>query len=496
MKAGGAYIPMESDYPDDRLLYMLADSEAKIMITTYDLLKEKQKKGTFDTDRVMFIDKLDLEIEAQPINRSKPDSLAYMYYTSGTTNRPKGVMISHAGLKAFATQPVPVEGNLPGDRCAESAPFSFILSVGDIITPLTQGCTIYILPLSLRTDIGSLYRYLRDNKIDIFQISTPIGMELLNKYKLKVKCMLVGGDKMGEITETITGNVLNGYGCTEILFIAYKVISSGCQNTNIPLGRPSPNIQILLLDDSERLVPRGEAGEICIVCPSMAEGYWKKPELTAEKFTECPYMKGKRMYHSGDLARWNVDGDMEYIGRKDLQVELRGVRIELREVENVMLGFDGITKAVVALKEVNGEPHLCGYYISNKEIKDGRLREYLSLSLTQYMVPSFFIRLDEMPLNPNGKVDRKALPVPQPKHDNTVAPRTELEEALFNITSKVLETRDFGITTDLTSMGLTSLGAMNISAEIQNELGLDLKTMDILRNPMICKWKDLMNNRT
>lgn len=492
LKAGCAYIPMESDYPDDRLKYMIEDSEVKTVITTSTLFEKK--RDIISLDNTLLFDKLDFNCSVTPINLGRPDTLAYMFYTSGSTGMPKGVMVSHAALKSIIVQYSHVEGHQPGDRCAESVPFSFIMSVSDIIISLSNGCTLHILPSSLRTDIEAFYCYLNENKIDIFHTGTPIGIELLNKYKLNVKCMLVGGDKM-ENVKNINGLVLNGLGTTETNFITYKKIEAGCKYSNVPIGRPLPNNHILLLDEYGELVPRGEAGEICIITPSMTEGYWNRAELNAEKFTECLFLKGKRMYHSGDMARWNNDGDLEYLGRIDLQVKLRGVKIGLREVEYAISSFQGINKAFATLKDINGEPHLCGYYISDENIEDSELRAYLSQSLTAQMIPSFFTKMVKMPLNPNGKVDRKALPIPELKAEEIVAPKSEQEKALFNVTSAQLGTEAFGITTNLLSMGLTSLGAIKLSQTIQQRLGLTLKASDILQNPSICKWKKFINTK-
>ena len=483
-KAGGAYIPFDSDYPNDRLLYMLGDSAAKVLITTRELFDEKQKEGDFSAENIVLVDEFDFNQSCEQINLSKPENLAYMIYTSGSTGKPKGVMVEHKGLCALIGWIVPMEELKPGDNCAEHSSFSFDASLLDLYPPLSVGGVVHLLGSSLRQDIDGIYKYLKQHNIIGATFSTQLGMELLNLYDLPLRYLAVGGEKL-KSTRPSSVKVINVYGPTEFtVSSSYHVVDRSREYTNIPIGRAVPNTTSAIVDQSGNLVPRGVAGELCLIGRQIARGYWNRPELTAEKFVDCPFIASEKMYRTGDLARWNENGELEYLGRIDNQVKLRGFRIELGEIESAMSKYSGIHSAITEVKEIGGTQYLCGYYTSQEAIDEENLREKLSASLADYMVPTVFMRLEALPLTPNGKINRKALPMPKIKTENIVAPETGKERVLLEIVKNMLNIEEIGVLTDITRIGITSLSAIKL-ATIANERGLKLKANDILKHKTI-----------
>ena len=492
-KAGGAYIPFDDEYPIERLQYMLDDSGAQVLITTHGLFEQKNSQGGFHTAHIIFLDEFDFTRAAAPVNRSRPEGLAYMIYTSGSTGRPKGVMVEHRGLHSLMLWKVWQENLQSGTHCAEQPSFSFDASVPDLYAPLICGAELHVLSAELCRDLGGMQRYFTAHAIEGLAMPTQLGMELLKQYPdLPLRFLMLGGEKL-QITGNGSVNLYNCYGPTEFTVEAASyLVDSQRSYSSIPIGRPVPNSMAAVVDRAGRLVPRGTVGELCLLGPQMARGYWKRPEKTAEAFVRCPFRPGERMYCTGDLVRWNEDGELEYIGRIDKQVKLRGFRIELGEIESMLMGFPGIQGAVAAVQDINGTQQLCAYYTAEESVDEPGLKEYLGQSLTAYMVPNIYMRLDSLPLTPNGKVDRRALPVPELRAEAIIAPETDRERALFAIAAAQLKTEDFGVTTNLISMGLTSLGAIRLSAAIGQQLGLTLTMKNILQRPYIREWTGLL----
>ena len=258
----------------------------------------------------------------------------------------------------------------------------------------------------------------------------------------------------------------------------------GKEYRNIPIGRPLHNLSAYVVDKYGNLVPQGVAGELCMAGPQAALGYWRREDLTAEKFVDCPFGKGK-MYHTGDLVRYNNDGQLEYLGRIDSQVKLRGFRIELGEIETLIAGYPGVQMVSVQVREVGGVQHLCAYWSADTKIEPEELKAYLAGQLTDYMVPTAYMQLDEMPLTPNGKVNAKALPAPEVKAEEIVAPETGTEKKLFDIVVRLLKHDQFGVTSNLISMGFTSLSAMRLSAILQQEIEVAVPVVELLETPTI-----------
>ncbi len=492
-KAGGAYVPLDYDYPTDRLLYMLEDSESQVLVTSHAIFDEKNSDGEFAafSGTTLFIDDFLNHVQytddVQSINRATPEGLAYMIYTSGSTGKPKGVMIPHRAKSNFVQFIAREWGHTEKSRICCHSSFSFDASIEDLYPVLTVGGTLYTVPQEARKDLTLLHDFIVDNGITGGCYTTQLGQMLLQLYPdLPVDYLVVGGEKM-TASPDCQCRLINTYGPTEFTVDAtFFDVQPGKEYRNIPIGRALDNLSAFVVDAYGHLLPQGIAGELCMAGPQIADGYWKREDLTAEKFADCPFRDGK-MYHTGDLVKYNEDGNLEYLGRIDNQVKLRGFRIELGEIETLIGKYDGIQMESVQVREIGGVQHLCAYYTADKEIDKEDLRDYLSQQLTDYMVPTAYMQLDKMPLTPNGKVNTKALPKPdvQEEGQDLVAPVTPSEKALFRLAAEMLKHDQFGITSNLITMGLTSLSAMRFTVAAYNQFGVQISVKEVLQNPTI-----------
>src|SRR5574344_510912 len=464
-KSGGAYVPLDSDYPNERLLYMLEDSESKVLITTHALFEEKQQSGDFHAANVLFMDDMDWNETVEPVNASRLENLAYMIYTSGSTGKPKGVMIEHRGLSSFLMWEHKYYKISSLEHCAAFASFSFDASVIELFCPLLVGATLYIIPSTIRHEMDELYHYIVENQIRGLYLSTQLGTEMLKMYDLPLRYLVLGGEKL---TQAIPSSVVvfNEYGPTEFTVCSsFHIIDNEKDYKNIPIGRPVPNSSSFIVDRYGNLLPQGIAGELCLMGTQIARGYRKREDLTEKAFTPCPFIPERSMYHTGDLARWNEEGELEYLGRIDNQVKLRGFRIEMGEIESCAMTFSDAIKSVAAGgKEINGTQHLCLFYVSDSEINEDDLKTHLAATLTEYMIPDAFMRLEVMPLTPNGKIDRKALPVPTMARKEYVEPSTEMERYFCNTFARILKLERVGATDHFFQIGGSSLIAMRVVA--------------------------------
>ncbi|MBR0258893.1 MAG: amino acid adenylation domain-containing protein [Prevotella sp.] len=426
-KAGAAYVPIDLGYPEERKQYMLDHSQAKVVVDRQFMSGVRSQESGVNT----------------PIDLSTPDGLAYMIYTSGSTGKPKGVMIHQAGLWNFINSTIDMEHLTADDRISAHRSFSFDAHIQDIYPVLTVGGSLHIMPSEIRRDLHAIRQFIIDNRITIAGFTTSIGMLMLDTFDdLPIRLLNVGGERLHDVySDNIV--IVNCYGpteCTDDIFF-YRV-EPGQRFHNVPIGRPVSNSHCFLVDTQGRLVPRGAVGELCFAGVQMASGYWQQPELTAEKFTDCPFLSPLKMYHTGDLCRWNAEGLMEYVGRKDDQVKLRGFRIEFGEVESCATRFEGISQAVAVVKKLAGSDTLCLYYTAddaNTTIDASELRRFMGKTLAEYMVPAAYTQLDALPRTPSGKVDRRQLPEPHiTTQTDYVAPQTKAEETLARLMGDVL----------------------------------------------------------
>ena len=485
-KAGGAYVPLDSDIPEDRLHFMLKDSQSAVLLTTHDWLS---KTESFKDISILLIEDIDWTTPSVAIDESCPTSLAYMIYTSGSTGEPKGVTVTHEAMMNFIIWLKNTENLKAGEQCAIHTNFVFDGSLFDLYPPLISGATLHILSSTLRMDLHGMYRYFVDHHIVGLLLTTQMGMMMMRNYELPLRFLMVGGEKLTGFHIPPTMKLYNCYGPTEFAVCStYHQVDRLRTYDNIPIGRPVPNTISVVVDDKGHLLPRGLAGELCLIGRQIAQGYWNRPELTEESFTDCPFIAGEKMYHTRDLVRWNDEGELEYLGRMDTQLKIRGYRIELGEIEKKITEFPGVTSAAVIVHQEKKIPYLIGYFTSKEPIDPEMIQEHLRKLLPEYMTPQFLVHLSAMPMTLNGKVNRKALmdsqPLPQQVNKVSVAPKTKNETMLYDLTKQVLKMDDFGVTDDLTLLGMTSLSAIKL-ADLANREGLNIKVNDILRGKSI-----------
>jgi amino acid adenylation domain-containing protein/non-ribosomal peptide synthase protein (TIGR01720 family) len=478
-KLGAAYVPVDEDYPEERIQYIAENSEAKLIITK------------------AFVDEaLASDIEAAEFTaKATPDHLAYMIYTSGSTGKPKGVMIPHRAMMNFVNF-IRVRWNInENSRIACHSNFAFDASVEDLYPVLTAGGTLYIVPEEERKDIILMREYIKNNNITGGCYTTQLGQMLGADETVDVEYICLGGEKMTTVPK-VTGHVYNTYGPTEFTVDAtYFELEKGVEYSDIPIGRPLHNCSALILDSYGNLMPDGMVGELCLSGPQLAKGYWKLPEKTAEVFKTIN-INGENIdiYRTGDLARYNENGYIEYLGRIDFQVKLRGFRIEMGEIENRAASYNGIKSVIAQVKTVGSIENLCLYYSAETEIDKENYRDYLAESLADYMVPTVYMQLAEMPMTPNGKIDRKKLPEPVLEIGEIIAPATEIEEKVFAVAAEVLNIDNFGVTNNLISMGMSSLAAMRLASKISNEIGCQIRVADIMKKCTIRDIAEMLND--
>ena len=485
-KAGAAYTPLDFEYPNERLSYMLENSESKVLITSHDVLKAKQAEGDFNTAaaKTFFIDDFmkDEELRmrngeyATAIDLSSPDGLAYMIYTSGSTGKPKGAMLHQAGLRNFIAVVIDMEKLTAADRVSGHRSFSFDAHIEDMYPVLTLGGSFHIMPTEIRKDLAAIRQFLIDHQCTGGGYSTAMTCLLLNTFDdLPIRFTTGGGEKMdGVFSDHI--EIINVYGPTECTDdTSYYSIAPGRRVENIPIGQSVANNWNFIVDTAGNLVPQGVAGELCFAGIQVGRGYWRLPERTAKSFVDCPFVKEDRwgrpvrMYHTGDLCRWNEEGQIEYMGRIDTQVKLRGFRIELGEIESKVLNIEGIRQAAAEVRKVMGNEHLVLYYTleEGSSLTDEDIRKTLAASsLAEYMVPDAYMRMNAMPMTPNGKINRKVLPAPEMKRATAFeAPKGEKEELFCSIFSNILSIKEVGATDNFFEIGGTSINAIKVIVE-------------------------------
>lgn len=489
LKAGGAFLPVDPDYPEERIRYMLEDSQAKLVVTHAHLLhKVSSQSEVVDVDDPR---SYATQTDNQPCANT-PSDLAYIIYTSGTTGKPKGVMLEHKGVANLQAVFAHHLGVTPQDRAGHFASISFDASVWDMFGPLLSGATLYVLSRDVINDFQRFAEYVRDNAITFLTLPPTYAIYLEPEQVPSLRTLITAGSAssvalVDKWKEKVT--YVNGYGPTESTVCAtlWKAKSDEPVET-ITIGKPIQNTKLYIVDDQLQLKAPGQMGELCISGLSLARGYWNRPELTAEKFVDNPFVPGTKMYRTGDLARWLPDGTIEYLGRIDHQVKIRGHRVELGEVESVLLRYDTVKEAAAITHEDDrGQAYLCAYYVAEGEATPAQLRAYMENELPNYMVPAFFIQLEKMPLTPNDKIDRKALPKPNQEENRTeqyAAPQTELEQLLAGIWADVLGIKQVGTQDNFFELGGDSIKAIQVSTRL-NASGWTLAMKELFQYPTI-----------
>ncbi|WP_342417692.1 amino acid adenylation domain-containing protein [Paenibacillus sp. FSL R10-2782] len=494
LKAGGAYVPVDPQYPEDRIRYMLEDSGAKLLLAQQDLLD----RCYFDGQIVNLNDDTSYSTDHSNLGMDGAGHhAAYVIYTSGSTGKPKGVVVEHQSVVRLVrnTDYVPFDESI---RMLQTCAFVFDVSTFEIWGALLNGGQLVLVHKDDLLDASKLKETIRDHRITMMWLTTPLFNQLSqqdSKLFGEVKYLLVGGDVLSAphinrvLRDNPDMNIINGYGPTENTTFSTTYHITEEQLDSVPIGRPIRNSTAYVVDKSFNLQPVGAWGELVVGGDGVARGYLNRPELTAERFLANPWMDGDRLYCTGDLVRWREDGMLEYAGRIDQQVKIRGYRIELGEVEARLANVPSVRDSVViALRDGTGQQQLCAYFTADEQLTIREIRAVMSASLPNYMIPSAFVQLDRLPLTTNGKIDRKALPVPDKAlHTGIeyVAPRTDVEQLLAAIWQEVLEIPQVGIHDDFFTLGGHSLKVLELVRKVHLATDIELPIRSVLEFPTI-----------
>ncbi|WP_075343709.1 non-ribosomal peptide synthetase [Tenacibaculum agarivorans] len=504
LKSGGAYVPIDPAYPEDRIDYMLKDAEINLVLVNE--VNEQTKRLQEKEDLIITsLDQNWKDITAYTKDSLggvvAPNNLAYVIYTSGSTGKPKGVPIRHNSLMNYIStcSNLYIGEEISGSYMHLS--MSFDASMTEIFTPLVNGKLLVISStsgLEVFKD-ENLIKYAPYNFIKL----TPSHLELLDPIIRDTEILahryVLGGEalQLNHLSTfeelNISATIINEYGPTEATVgcttYTFNTLDENLPTHSYPIGVPMPNMQLYVLDKNLNLVPEGVTGELCIGGFGLSSGYLHREELTKEKFIENPFVAGDKLYKTGDLGKWLPDGNLEFLGRKDDQVKIRGYRIELGEIESTLSELPSINQCCVLAKEdANGAKQLVGYVVSKEEFNKEEVQTALKETLPSYMVPSLWISLDEMPLTVNGKLDRKALPELDGSMLSTkeyVAPRNETEEQLVNIWQDLLSVEKVGVYDDFFELGGHSLLATRLVSLIRKELEKELAIREIFEHTTI-----------
>ena len=477
---------------------MLKDSEAEnlLVIDRYRSLVGFYDQNVISLDDVAAESK-DFALSVE-LTAPKPENLAYMIYTSGSTGKPKGVMLEQRNLLNLIEYILMTRKLTPDDIVAEFASFCFDASVIDLFAPLTAGAVLYILPESIRKDAVAVGKFIKEEKITTATFPTQMGelvAELLDDAP-SLKFVTLGGEKFKYYRDR-TYQMINGYGPTE------NTVSStefwvDKQYDNIPIGKSQRNIRSYIVDENMKRLPVGASGELCHAGRQIARGYHNLPEKTASVFVENPFSvcdEDKRLYRTGDMVRMKGDGNIEYIGRIDSQVKIRGYRIELGEIEGALLKHDLVKNAAVIVIEKGGNKYITAYY-TGETIPEDELKLFLNPLIPDYMMPSFFVHIEKMPVTPGGKIDKKALPVPEVTTTASTAyvePVTAVQIKLCEIFEKALGIEKVGIEDNFFELGGSSLTASKVAVMCLSK-NISIVYADIFKYPTIRELSAIVDN--
>ncbi|EKE99927.1 MULTISPECIES: non-ribosomal peptide synthetase [unclassified Tolypothrix] len=514
LKAGGAYVPLDPTYPQERLAYMLQNSQPKVLLTKEFLIKDLPNHSA----QVVCLDKDSDLITQQPIENlhqtAVAANLAYVIYTSGSTGTPKGVRVTHANLCHYVQAMQTALGIVAADKYLHTASIAFSSSVRQLMVPLTKGATIVIATSEQRKDPLTLFAEIKQQQVTVIDIVPSYWRNcnhLLSSLKPEVrtnlldnKLRLIVSASEPLLSDICTqwrfglqhnASLINMFGQTETCgIVAVNPIAHNDQIKIVPLGRPIANTQIYILDKYLQPVPMGVAGELYIGGLGIGQGYLHRPDLTAERFIPNPFSEegGTRLYKTGDLGRYLPDGKVEFIGRSDYQVKIRGFRIELAEIEAVLCQHPSVREAVVVAREDSREKKLVAYLVSNEQsLQDGNFsncRSFLQERLPDYMMPANFVMLEKLPLTPNGKINRQALPAPEQLRLQThsqKAPRTPIEEVIAGIWAQILNVGQVNIDDNFFELGGHSLLATQIVSQLREAFSVDLPLRSLFEYPTV-----------
>src|SRR5579859_37843 len=517
LKAGGVYVPLDPRYPEDRLQYMLQDAGVSLVLTTQELAGRLQNWP----GRLLKMDTARAEIERESVdnlsNLTCGQNAAYVIYTSGSTGRPKGVVVGHSNVVRLFDATEPWFEFSQDDVWTLFHSYAFDFSVWELWGALLYGGRLVIVPYWISRSPSEFYELVKSSGVTILN-QTPSAFQQLSRAaaqagssadegSLKLRRVIFGGEALdfSSLEEWFKQHgdekplLINMYGITETtVHVTYYPVQIQESSTGwgSRIGQPIPDLRAFVLDSEMQLAPIGVAGELFVGGAGVARGYLNRPELTAQRFVPNPYSSepGSRLYRTGDQARWLPNGTLEFLGRLDHQVKIRGFRIELGEIEAVLCQAAGVRECVVVVREEeSGEKKLVAYLVMHPDsvIDPNQLRNHIQQNLPEYMIPASFVILDNLPLTPQGKVDRRALPAPQSMGIHAaadfVAPRTPVEETLAAIWAEILEVERVGVYDNFFELGGHSLSMIQLASRLKSAFQVEVPLRVLFDAPTLAE---------
>ena len=497
LKAEGAFVPIDPAYPTERIQFMIEDAGLAVLLTHKAVRPHLPETSV----RVVALDEdwaeVASESERAPERSIVPQNLAYVIYTSGSTGKPKGTMLAHQGLANLVTAQIRAFKVGPGKRVLQFSSLSFDASVWELVMALLSGAALHLTTQEIITAGVDLLELMKREKITTITLPPSVLAVWPDADLPDLEVLITAGEKVGGDLVKRWGHgrqFFNAYGPTETTVCASMHLCRGNYPQGPPIGRPIANFRLYVVDRYLRPVPIGVPGELVVEGVGVARGYLARPDLTAEKFVPNPFSQqpGSRLYRTGDLVRVLPDGEIEFLGRIDFQVKVRGFRIELEEIETVLETHPGIRNAaVLARTDMGDDTRLVGYIVpeAGKPFTSGQVRNFLQQHLPAYMIPSVIVQLKEMPLTPAGKIDRRALPKPELSRaeleSEYVAPRNELEAELAQLAAELLGMEKVGIYDNFFELGGHSLMATQFISRIKNRYQVNIPLRQIFETPTI-----------
>ncbi|SHN76723.1 non-ribosomal peptide synthetase [Chitinophaga sp. CF418] len=489
LKAGGAYVPIDASYPPERIRYIIEDTSLPLLITISDYLLDV----TYFTGQLLVAD---IEIPELPKSEdnlpllSGPSDLAYIIYTSGSTGKPKGVMINHAGVVNMVHNELSVFGTSTTDKVLQFASPSFDASVAEIFMAFAAGATLVLIPATVGRDAARVTEYMEVAGVTV--VILPVSyLTALDTTKLHFLRKIITAGDVAHVPTAVAcaafAEYYNCYGPTEATVWAssYQVTAADAGLGRLPIGKPVHNVRMYILDELQQLLPVGINGEICIGGAGVAMGYYNNEILSTAKFVKDPYGEGF-LYRTGDTGRWLADGNIDFTGRLDDQVKIRGYRIETGEVEQALLTYPGVSAVVVKAFGNDAEKYLAAYYTTTGNIAGATLRAHLQQFLPEYMLPSYFVQVEQFRMNNSGKIDRKVLKAPQADTEVLVQqPVTPTETALLEIWKEVLGNEQLGTKHHFFDAGGHSLKGIQVVTRVYKQLGIRIELKDLFLHPVL-----------
>ena len=496
IKSGAAYQPLDPTYPKDRLSFMVKDSSAIVLIRDRefdDLIEDFNGKVLF-TDELLSL-KDNSEIKTKP----SPKDLFIMLYTSGSTGVPKGVMLEHGNIFSFCRYYRNEYKLGVGCKNAAYASYGFDADMMDLYPSLTSGATVYIVPDEMRLNLVELGEYYNENGITHAFMTTQVGRQFVSEIEVKsLRYFMLGGEKLVPMAPPKRLEFYNLYGPTEgtVFCTAQKVDQV---YHRIPIGKCLTDYKVYVLDKNKKRLPVLTSGELYISGPQVARGYLNRPKEHNEAFLKNWFTKEEkfeRLYKTGDIVRFLEDGTIDFIGRKDGQVKIRGFRVELSEVEKVIRDFKGIKDATVKdFTDPSGVKFIVAYVVSDSQINVEDLNNFILERKPPYMVPAYTMQIDKIPLNQNQKVNKRALPVPELKVEEKIAPRNEDEQNVFDILKDVLGHDQFGVTNDIFEVGLTSVSSIRFTILLSKKYDKTVDNADLKEHSTIASLAEFLAHK-